>query len=66
MKGCANLRIFLKMNHFNQFDSFDGYFVTPYYPAQKKVLDLGVTFTPLFPYNSMIKFTALTDSLSST
>jgi len=37
-----NLRIFLKMNHFNQFDSFDGYFVTPYYPAQKKVLDLGV------------------------
>ena len=37
-----NLRIFLKMNHFNKFDSFDGYFVTPYYPAQKKVLDLGV------------------------
>ena len=37
-----NLRIFLKMNHFNQFDRYDGYFVTPYYPAQKKVLDLGV------------------------
>ncbi len=37
-----NLRIFLKMTHFNQFDRFDGYFVTPYYPAQKKVLDLGV------------------------
>ena len=25
-----------------KFDKFDGYFVTPYYPAQKKVLDLGV------------------------
>ena len=37
-----NLRIFLKMNHFNQFDSYDGYFVTPYYPAQKKALDLGI------------------------
>ena len=37
-----NLRIFLKMNHFNQFDRYGGYFVTPYYPAQKKVLDLGV------------------------
>ena len=37
-----NLRIFLKMTHFNQFDRFEGYFVTPYYPAQKKVLDLGV------------------------
>ena len=23
-------------------DKFDGYFVTPYYPGQKKVLDLGV------------------------
>ena len=37
-----NLRISLKMTHFNQFDKFDGYFVTPYYPGQKKVLDLGV------------------------
>ena len=37
-----NLRIFLKMNHFNQFNSYDGYFVTPYYPAQKKALDLGI------------------------
>ncbi len=38
----SNLRIFLKMDHFSQFDKFDGYFVTPYYPGQKKVLDLGV------------------------
>ena len=37
-----NFRVFLKMTHFSQFDKFDGYFVTPYYPAQKKVLDLGV------------------------
>ena len=37
-----NLRVSLKMTHFNQFDKFDGYFVTPYYPGQKKVLDLGV------------------------
>ena len=37
-----NLRVFLKMTHFSQFDKFDGYFVTPYYPAQKKVLDLGI------------------------
>ena len=37
-----NLRISLKMTHFNQFDKFDGYFVTPYYPGQKKVLDLGI------------------------
>ena len=37
-----NFRVFLKMTHFNQFDRFDGYFTTPYYPAQKKVLDLGV------------------------
>ena len=32
-----NLRLFLKMTHFNQFDRYDGYFVTPFYPAQKKV-----------------------------
>ena len=38
----TNLRIYLKMTHFNQFDRFDGYFITPYYPAQKKVLDLGI------------------------
>ena len=37
-----NLRLFVKMTHFNQFDKYDGYFITPYYPAQKKVLDLGV------------------------
>ena len=37
-----NLRLFLKMTHFNQFDRYDGYFVTPFYPAQKKVLDLGL------------------------
>ena len=37
-----NLRVSLKMTHFNQFDKFDGYFVTPYYPGQKKVLDLGI------------------------
>ncbi len=37
-----NFRVFLKMTHFNQFDRFDGYFATPYYPGQKKVLDLGV------------------------
>lgn len=37
-----NLRISLKMTHFNQFDRYDGYFVTPYYPGQKKALDLGL------------------------
>ena len=37
-----NLRLFLKMTHFNQFDRYNGYFVTPFYPAQKKVLDLGL------------------------
>ena len=37
-----NFRVFLKMTHFNQFDRFNGYFATPYYPGQKKVLDLGV------------------------
>ena len=36
-----NLRIFAKMTHFNQFDTYGGYFVTPYYPGQNKVLDLG-------------------------
>jgi len=28
-----NLRVFLKMHHFNQFEKLDGYFVTPYYPS---------------------------------
>ena len=37
-----NLRIFLKMTHFNQFEKLDGYFITPYYPAQRRVLDFGV------------------------
>ena len=37
-----NLRIFIKMTHFNQFEKLDGYFVTPYYPAQRRVLDFGV------------------------
>ena len=36
-----NLRIFVKMTHFNQFDTYGGYFVTPYSPGQNKVLDLG-------------------------
>ena len=37
-----NLRVFVKMNHFNQFESLDGYFVTPYYPGQRRVLDFGI------------------------
>ena len=37
-----NLRVFLKMHHFNQFEKLDGYFVTPYYPGQRRVLDFGI------------------------
>lgn len=36
-----NLRAFAKMTNLNQANN-DGYFVTPYYPGQAKVFDLGV------------------------
>ncbi len=35
------MRIFFKLNHLNQRNN-DGYFVTPLYPGQQQVIDLGV------------------------
>jgi hypothetical protein len=32
------------MTHINQPGNADGYFITPYYPGQHRVLDFGVTW----------------------
>lgn len=36
-----NVRVFVKMMHFNQ-QNDGGYFVTPYYPGEPRLFDLGV------------------------
>ncbi len=35
------MRVFFKLNHLNQRNN-DGYFVTPFYPGQQQVIDLGI------------------------
>jgi len=40
----GNARYFAKMTHINQAGEANGYFVSPYYPGQKRVFDLGVTW----------------------
>lgn len=40
----GNARYFAKMTHINQPGNADGYFITPYYPGQHRVLDFGVTW----------------------
>ncbi len=36
------VRIFVKMTHINQGNGNDGYQITPFYPGQQRVFDLGV------------------------
>jgi hypothetical protein len=36
------VRIFVKMTHINQSAGNEGYMVTPYYPGQERIFDLGV------------------------
>lgn len=40
----GNARYFAKMTHLNQPGVADGYFMTPYYPGQRRVFDFGVTW----------------------
>ncbi|WP_416865376.1 MAG: putative porin [Imperialibacter sp.] len=40
----GNARYFAKMTHANQPGTADGYFISPYYPGQRRVFDLGVTW----------------------
>ncbi len=40
----GNARYFVKMTHINQPGVAQGYFMTPYYPGQRRVFDLGVTW----------------------
>ncbi|HET8858710.1 putative porin [Marivirga sp.] len=38
-------RLFVKFRHFNQDLTAGGYFTTPYYTGQERILDLGVTWS---------------------